>query len=129
MNVVDSSAWLEYFIDGPQADHFAAVIEDTDNLLVPAICIYEVLRRLAALGLGAHVEMARGLMQRGQVIDLDAERAASAALIGQRHQLPMADAVIYAIAREHAAPLWTMDADFERLPGVKHHPHAARSRR
>jgi predicted nuclease of predicted toxin-antitoxin system len=26
MNVVDSSAWLEYFADGPNADSFAAAI-------------------------------------------------------------------------------------------------------
>jgi len=29
MNVVDSSGWLEYFADGPNADFFAAAIEKT----------------------------------------------------------------------------------------------------
>jgi hypothetical protein len=35
VNVVDSSGWLEYFVNGPGADHFAPAIEDLDALLVP----------------------------------------------------------------------------------------------
>lgn len=35
MNVVDSSAWLEYFADGPNADFFAPTIENTSELVVP----------------------------------------------------------------------------------------------
>ncbi len=27
MNVVDSSAWMEYFIDGPNASYFSGAIE------------------------------------------------------------------------------------------------------
>jgi hypothetical protein len=44
MNVVDSSGWLEYFTGGKNAPFFAPAIEDTENLLVPVICIYEVYR-------------------------------------------------------------------------------------
>jgi toxin FitB len=44
VNVVDSSGWLEYLVDGPGADHFAPVIEDTGELLVPEICLLEVAR-------------------------------------------------------------------------------------
>lgn len=43
-NVVDSSAWLEYFADGPNADSFSAVVQDLENLIVPTICIYEVFK-------------------------------------------------------------------------------------
>ena len=46
MNVVDSSGWLEYFADGPGAAFFAPAIEATDRLLVPAICIAEVFKRV-----------------------------------------------------------------------------------
>ena len=46
MNVVDSSGWLEYFGEGKNADFFAPAIEDTENLLVPVICLYEVFKRL-----------------------------------------------------------------------------------
>jgi hypothetical protein len=53
MNVVDSSGWLEYFADGPNADFFAPAIEATEQLLVPVICVYEVFKRiLQQRGLG-----------------------------------------------------------------------------
>ena len=45
MNIVDSSGWLEYFAEGSNADFFAPAIEDTANLLVPVICIYELTLR------------------------------------------------------------------------------------
>ena len=36
MNVVDSSGWLEYFADEPNADFFAPAIERTEELIVPS---------------------------------------------------------------------------------------------
>ena len=46
MNVIESSAWLEYFANGPGADAFAAAIEDTGSLLVPSITVLEVFKRV-----------------------------------------------------------------------------------
>ena len=43
-NVVDSSAWLEYLTGGDQANRFAAAIEDSKQLVVPAIVLYEVFK-------------------------------------------------------------------------------------
>jgi hypothetical protein len=37
MNVVDSSAWLEYIAEGPLAAEFASVIEDGPKLVVLSI--------------------------------------------------------------------------------------------
>ena len=45
-NVVDSSAWLEYFADTPRAKLFAGAIEDTGNLIVPVIVLYEVCKKV-----------------------------------------------------------------------------------
>ena len=42
MNLVDSSGWLEYFADRKNADKFAAPIENTEELIVSAIYVYEV---------------------------------------------------------------------------------------
>lgn len=42
MNVIDSSGWLEYYIDDTNDDFFAAAIEDEQNLIVPSISIIEV---------------------------------------------------------------------------------------
>ena len=41
MNVVDSSAWLEYFADSPNAGEFAEPIADTEHLIVPSITLLE----------------------------------------------------------------------------------------
>lgn len=46
MNVVDSSEWLEYFANGPNANFFAPAVEDTSNLIVPSITIFEVVKRV-----------------------------------------------------------------------------------
>jgi predicted nucleic acid-binding protein len=47
MNVLDSSGWIEYFANGPNADRFARfapVAVDTPTLLVPSIVLHEVFR-------------------------------------------------------------------------------------
>ena len=120
MNVVDSSAWLEYFAAGPHAAQFAAAIEAADELLVPSIVLLEVTRRvLQQRGEDAALQAA-ALLHQGQVIDLDSGLALSAAKLGVEHKLPLADSIIYASARQFDATLWTMDADFKGLPGVRY---------
>jgi len=46
MNLVDSSCWLEYLTDGKNAKFFASVIENTDELLVSPINIYEIYKKV-----------------------------------------------------------------------------------
>ena len=46
MNVVDSSGWIEYLTEAPNAEFFAPVIHDTEQLIVPSISIYEVAKIL-----------------------------------------------------------------------------------
>ena len=119
MNVVDSSAWLEYFADGPNAAFFAPAIEQTAKLLVPTICLYEVFKRvLQQRGEGPALQ-AIALMQQGAVVDLDGPIALTAARISSELKLPMADSLVLATARHHQAAVWTQDADFEGLPDVQ----------
>jgi uncharacterized protein with PIN domain len=62
VNVVDSSAWLEYFADGPNAAFFAPAIEDAESLVVPSICLVEVFRRMMQqLGLEAALRATTGM--------------------------------------------------------------------
>jgi predicted nucleic acid-binding protein len=120
VNVVDSSAWLEYFADGPNAGFFAPAIENTSDLLVPSLVLYEVFKRVnQQRGEGAALQ-AIAVMQQGTVIDLDASLALAAARTSIDLRLPMADSVILATARGHAAVLWTQDADFRGLPDVEY---------
>ena len=120
MNVVDSSAWIEYFTDGPNAGFFAGAIEDVEELLVPALVIYEVFKWISRERGEAQAVKAVAHMQQGEVVDLDAKLAAYAARLSLQTKLPMADSIVHATARIHEAILWTQDDDFEGLDGVKY---------
>ena len=122
MNVVDSSAWLEFFADSGRADLYEEPILDTRRLLVPAICLYEVFRVMYRQRSGLEALQAVATMQQGTVIDLSAELALHAAQLSIEHSLPMADATILATAYSQGAELWTQDADFEGLPNVRYFP-------
>jgi predicted nucleic acid-binding protein len=118
VNVVDSSAWLEYFSDSPCAKHFAGPIEQTDQLLVPVICLYEVFKKLRREVNEDAAFQAVAYMRQGKVIEVDESLALEAATLG----LPMADSLILATARKYDATVWTQDADFEGLANVNYLP-------
>jgi predicted nucleic acid-binding protein len=120
MNVVDSSGWLEYFADSAQADFFAQAIEDTEHLLVPVICVYEVFKKILLLYGQAEAEVRIADLLKGKVVDLTAPLAMSAALLSVEHKLPMADSIILAVARQYSATLWTEDEHFKGLDFVKY---------
>jgi hypothetical protein len=71
MNLVDSSGWLAYFADEPAADFFAEAIEDSDLLLVPSVCIYEVFKVVLRERGEDDAFSAVAAMQQGTAIDLD----------------------------------------------------------
>jgi predicted nucleic acid-binding protein len=120
MNVIDSSAWLEYFANGPNAGFFAPAVEEIPDLVVPSITLYEVFRHILRQRDEGAALQAVAVMQQGAIVDLDAPLALDAARLSVERNLPMADSVILATARAHAATLWTQDADFEGLPGVEY---------
>lgn len=122
MNLVDSSGWLEYFADGPNADFFSAPIEDVNNLIAPTLCLLEVFRRILEQRGEDSALQAIALMYQGQIIDLDASIALSAAKIGVDLKLPLADSIILATARGKNAVIWTQDSDFKGIDGVKYIP-------
>jgi predicted nucleic acid-binding protein len=120
MNVVDSSGWLEYFSGSDQADFFAPVIEDTEHLLVPVICVYEVFKRILLAYGQAEAEVRIANLFKGQVINLTAPLAMSAALLSAEHKIPMADSIILAVAQEFSATLWTQDEHFKGLDSIQY---------
>jgi predicted nucleic acid-binding protein len=120
LNVLDSSGWLEYFTDDKHADVFEPIIENGENLMVPSICFYEVYKVLnRELGKSKALD-GIALMANGKEVSVDQELALTAAQINAEHGLPMADSMIYAIAKKYDAILWTLDSDFEGLPGVNY---------
>jgi toxin FitB len=120
MNVVDSSGWVEYFIEGENAGLFAPVIEDFEHLIVPVICIYEVFKKVLQNQGQAMAEFRIADLVKGNVIDLTVPLALSAAKLSAEMKLPMADSIILATARDYGATLWTQDEHFKNIDDVKY---------
>ena len=121
MNVVDSSGWMEYFGGGPNADFFAPAIQRVTDLVVPAISLYEVFKKiLVETGDKDTALQAITEMKQGEVVDLSEEIALEAATLSYEMKLPMADSIILATAWRRKATLWSQDADFENIPGVRY---------
>ena len=119
MNLVDSSAWLEYFADGPNASFFESAITRKAELIVPTIVIFEVCKRVLQQRSEEEALRAVSVLHGGTVVSLSPELAVLAASVSHELKLPMADSVILATAKTHNAVIWTQDADFRDLPNVK----------
>lgn len=120
MNVIDSSAWLAYFAGTSNADNFAKPIQDTQNLIVPAICVYEVTKVILRESDENHLLQALAVMQQGRLVELSHSLATTSAKLSTKHKLPMADSIIYATAVQLNATVWTQDVDFQDLPNVRY---------
>ena len=120
MNVVDSSGWLEFFADAPNAGFFAQPLSDPGALIVPTISMYEVFKRVLQQRDEGAAPEAIALMEQGRVVDLDSALSMAAARLSVDLRLPMADSIILATAKVHDAVLWTQDADFEGIEGVRY---------
>jgi predicted nucleic acid-binding protein len=88
-------------------------VQDTQNLLVPTITIYEVFRRVLQEMDAETALQITGVMSLGKEVVLDREIAIEAAKISADRKLEMADSIILATARISKATLWTQDAHFE----------------
>jgi predicted nucleic acid-binding protein len=119
VNVVDSSGWIEYLAGGPNAEFFREPIENDHTLLVPALSLFELYRHLLRHLGREEVLNVVAAMRCGTVIDLDDGLAFDAAELSVATKLALADSIMLATARTHGAELWTQDADFEGLAGVR----------
>lgn len=120
MNLVDSSGWLEYFADTVNAPNYAPAIENTSDLIISTINIYEVFKKVLQQKDENTALQAIALMQQALVIDLDSRIALVAAEFSFKHKIPMADSIIYSTAMLFDAVVWTQDKDFIDFPNVKY---------
>lgn len=120
MNLVDSSGWLEYFADGKNAGHFAPVVSNTEKLIVSTINIYEVYKKVISERDEDSALQAVAMMQQAKVIEVTASIAVQAAKTSYIFKLSMVDCLIYVMAREHNATIWTQDSHFKELEGVQY---------
>jgi predicted nucleic acid-binding protein len=119
---LDSSCWLEYFMDSDRAVLYASAVSKTERLIVPLITVYEVYKKLRRELSDMIAREAVGLMRQGQLIEADLTITLAAAA---HTELAMADSLIYATAQHHSALVWTQDAHFQKLPGVKFFPKSS----
>ena len=122
MNIVDSSCWLAYFADEPNAKHFLTPLSDSNSLVVPTVTIYEVFKVILRESGENDALQAVVAMQKGTVVDLTPSLAIAASKLSLEHNLPMADSVVLATAREFNTILWTQDSDFKNIRDVKYFP-------
>ena len=122
MNIVDSSGWLAYFADEPNAKHFLSPLSDSTLLVVPTVMIYEVFKVILRESSENEALQAVVAMQKGTVVDLNVQLAIAASKLSLEHNLPMADSIILATAQEFKAILWTQDSDFKNISNVKYFP-------
>ena len=122
MNIVDSSGWLAYFADEPNAEHFLTPLNDTASLVVPTVTIYEVFKVVLRESSENEALQAVVAMRKGRVVDLTASMAIAASKLSLKHNLPMADSIILATAKEFEATIWTQDSDFKNIEDVKYFP-------
>lgn len=120
LNILDSSGWLEYFADGPNAEHFIPPLVHLEQLVVPTVCLYEVFKVVLRESGEDKALQAATLMRQGRVAELTYEIALMAAKISHEQHLPMADSIILATAQVYEAVIWTQDAHFKGKPLVKY---------
>ena len=116
--LVDSSGWVEFIGDGPLAEKFAPYFEREEHLLVPAIVLYEVYKKLLSAQGSTAADRFLSAALRARFVPIDERLALPAARISLDRRLAMADAMIYATALAAGAHLITSDSHFQGLAEV-----------
>lgn len=118
MRLVDSSAWIEWLIDGPAGRMLAGELPRREDCLVPTIVQLEMAKWLTREKSEDEADRFIGFTRTCVVVELDTSIALRAATLCLERKLATADAVIYATALEHNADVLTCDSHFDDLPHV-----------
>lgn len=118
----DTSAIIEITHDGANARTFAKALAKAEKVVISAISIYEVARYTRHVADEAATREILTFLYQYHIAPVLPDLAENAALLGAKHKLAMADAIIYATALEHHAALWTQDEDFAGLSHVRYYP-------
>ena len=120
MIVLDSSCWISIFKGESGSEQFVEALEKADLVLVPSVCIYEV-GKLLIREIGEDLALeAIAAMKQYRIIVIDADISLEAAFLSLKHEIPFADSIILAVSKKYRAVLWTNDAHFKGLDGVKY---------
>ena len=82
-------------------------MNDTALLIVPTVTIYEVFKVILRESSENEALQAAAAMRKGTVVDLTDSLAIASSKLSLEHNLPMADSIILATAKEFDATIWT----------------------
>jgi predicted nucleic acid-binding protein len=116
--LVDTCGWIEWLTDGRLADAFAPYLADPAALIIPTTLQFELYKWAKREKSEVEALEVIALTEQGRILPLTTRLALYAADLALQHQLSFADAIIYASARLHDAPLITADDHFKDLPEV-----------
>jgi toxin FitB len=117
--VVDTSAWIEWLVDGPLRSQLAPLMPPRERCVVPTIVQLELSKWLVRERGEDEADVVIAYTQKCQVWPLDTATALRAAELHREYKLATADAVVYASALLASAQLLTCDAHFKGLPQVR----------
>ena len=118
LQLVDSSGWIEYFTNGPNAGAFASAIEESQGLVVASLSLLEVFQWVGRKHGATPALQAVALMQQATVVSLTTPLALQAAELSLQYQLPLAESIVLATARSHNATVLTLEQSFNSAAGV-----------
>ncbi|HDJ89464.1 MAG TPA: type II toxin-antitoxin system VapC family toxin [Thermoprotei archaeon] len=122
--VIDSYAWLEYFMGTNAGEKIKSIIEGFDEKFTPSICIAEVYAKtLKVEGRGIAEEQLNFIKEHSAIVPLDEKIAVEAAKIDvdMKKKIKgwgLADSIVYATGRIKGALILTGDKHFMDLDGV-----------
>lgn len=119
---LDTSGWIEIATGGPNAQAFAKALQPSHSILSSVISLYEISKYLTREAGETNAQELLAFIRNYPVIPVTEDLALYAADLSARHNLAMADSLIYATALAHTATLWTQDDDFGGLPNVRYFP-------
>mgnify|MGYP000032265229 CR=1 FL=1 len=118
MKLLDSFAWIEYFMGSKRGAKVRDYVEGDEPLYTPSICLTEIKSRYLREGKDptARIEL---ITERSFITSIDIEIALLAADVKQKYKLHTIDAIIYATSLHKGLTLVTGDQHFKNLPNVE----------
>jgi predicted nucleic acid-binding protein len=126
MRVIDTSAWIEYFLGSATGHRLTPEMPQRSESIIPTIVQFELAKWLARETTDDVADKAIADTMKCILVDLDTKIALRGADLAREHRLAVADAIIYATALVYDAELLTCDAHFKDLPGVIYLAKAAK---
>tara|TARA_Y100000310_G_C20122061_1_gene551918 strand:- start:87 stop:461 length:375 start_codon:yes stop_codon:yes gene_type:complete len=115
--LLDSSIWLAYLFE----NKFSELIEKEKTLLLSALSIFEIKKKLLKRGIPIKVviDKINYVKNRSIIIKVTKEISENAVDISIKNKMPMADSIIYITALENNSTVITLDNDFRNLEQAK----------